>query len=172
MQLHQVSYGQEVQDEHFEVNHEPDFSRHQITFVVGYSWVPNSIETAGGSETIVIPTLGAEYNYWFTHKLSLKVINELELSRYFVEQSEGNLLEREFKYIIAATAFYEPLKHIGVFAGPGYEYEVHKSFPVVKAGFEIFKNIEHIWAFGLSFSTTINEEYITYSSGLFVAKKF
>ena len=120
-----IYFPAKAQEEEHEETIPHDFRRHQVAFVVGYSWVPNSLDEIDGAETIVIPTLGADYIYWFTHKLSLKVVNELELSRYFVKQSEGTLLEREFKYIIAATAFYEPLKHFGVFAGPGYEYEVH-----------------------------------------------
>lgn len=150
---------------------EKDFYRHNISLMTGYAWVPTAVDVQGNTETIVIPTIGFDYNYCFSPKFSVGVINDLELSRYLVIEPNGNALKREYKYIGAVVAIYEPLTGLSLYAGPGIEYDVNKTFALVKIGFEVFKSFEEGWAFGVGASVDLNEVYQTYSLGVIISKK-
>jgi hypothetical protein len=151
--------------------HHDDFERHQISLMTGYAWVPQAVVVEHTAETVIIPSIGIDYGYWFSHKFSLTLVNDLELSNYLVEDATG-FLKREFKYVGAIVAFYEPVKGLGVFAGPGFEYDKHEIFSLLKVGIELMKHFEDGWGGGITTSVDINELYQTYTAGVAFSKKF
>lgn len=156
-----------------ELGHEEDqYGQHQLGVMVGYAWVPNALYAEGETRTFAIPSIGIDYSYWIKHNYGLRLVNDLELSSYLVQQEDGEFLERNFKYIGAIVGIWEPLRHLAIYAGPGYEVETHESFFVIKVGAEIVKNFEEGWSTGLNASVDFNELYETVSAGFFIAKRF
>lgn len=152
--------------------HHEEIGPHQLGIMAGYAWVPAATDNDGNASGFLIPSFGLDYSYWFQHKFALRMVNDLELSSYVIEQEDGQLLERNFKYIGAIVGVWEPVKHLAVYAGPGYEIEAHENFVVIKIGAEAIKNFEDGWSAGLNLSIDFNEVYETVSSGLFIARRF
>lgn len=160
------TFCQEVDSEH------EGHRKHQLGLVVGYAWVPKALETVTGNKTVAIPAIGLDYSYWLKHRFALRLVNDVELSRYVIEEENGTYLEREYKYIGAITAVWEASELLAFYGGPGMELEANENFFVVKLGAEVVKEFEEGWSAGLNISVDINELYQTYSAGLFLARQF
>ena len=154
------------------IKKEKPVNRHSIGAMLGYAWVPQTVSTDGTEDLVIIPTIGLDYGYALSHKLSLVFVNDLELTSYFVEDNNGATLKRENKYIAALTALYYVNHWFGIYAGPGIEFEQHKNFAVLKVGAEIYKHFEEGWGVGFNASVDINESYQTLSAGVVVSRSF
>lgn len=149
-----------------------EVKRHGIALLIGYAWVPQTVTSEGGSELTIIPSIGLDYGYEFNSKFSLVLINDIELSSYLIEGRNGTTIKRANKYIVALTPLYHVNHWLGVYAGPGIEYEHSMSFYILKAGTEIYKHFEGNWGVGFSVSIDFNKSYETFSAGLGVSKGF
>lgn len=145
------------------------YNKHFLGLMVGYAWVPHSTEEDGKAE-FIIPSIGIDYTYKFSHRFGLKFVNDVELTSYYIKDKQGELLKREFKYIGAITADIELFKWMSLYTGPGFEIEVHKSFFIYKIGTEITKEFCEGWKAGINTSMDINNTYQTYSCGLILTK--
>ena len=149
--------------------HEP-LRRHHVTLFTGYTWVPQG-ETEGTS-VVIVPTIGIDYTYWVSHAFALGVVNDFELSTYVIETSDGSPLVREFTYVGAAVAKYEPVRGLAFFAGPGVELETHENFFIVKLGLEYAFARSDRWHTSITFGYDFNVEYHTWSLGVSVSRLF
>ena len=143
--------------------------RHAVSLMVGYAWVPQIVSSTGEQELLVIPSLGLDYSYVFSHRFAISLINDVELSRYLVEDGDA-FLERNNKYIGAIVALYKPHEILGIYAGPGIEIDHHATLPLIKIGFEFAKHFEDGWAVGTGLSVDLNEVYQTISFGIFIVR--
>jgi hypothetical protein len=157
------------------IEHQPDSihkaPKHQIGIMVGYAWVPQTIDEIGTNKARTIPTIGVDYSYWLSHKCAFKLINDLELSSYLVKDNDGELLERNNKLVTAITFSYEPIYGLGFYIGPGYEFDAHKNLPLIKMGVELVKNFNDGWSSGFNVSVDVNELYQTISAGVIISKR-
>ena len=92
----------------------------------------------------------------------------MELIEYGVE-SRGQLLQRENVFIIAAGAMYRVLPSLIVYLGPGYEFETHESFFVIRVGIKYEIEIEDNWGFAPTVEADFKE---TAYSSIFVGVGF
>ncbi len=88
---------------------------HRIALFTGYILVSGAVTTEGSSKLIVTPTLGFDYEYYFSEKIALGLVNNIELDDYVVEDSEGELLERDYSFRLAIVFVYEPFEWWSVF---------------------------------------------------------
>jgi len=131
------------------------------------SHVPNATE--GGKKVAIIPTWGFDVDYFFHRRWSVALQGDIKLQSFEVE--ENNVaLERTNPFAIAVVVHYHALRHWSFYAGPGYEFESHENFFLVKVGteysFEITENFEialnliyenkeevyDAWTFGIAFN--------------------
>ncbi|WP_044207371.1 hypothetical protein [Flammeovirga sp. OC4] len=113
-----------------------ELKHHRIALLWGHSYVPKGFNDNNSAKTLIIPTIGFEYEYWFSHRFAIGLSNDLELQNYVIETREGDELEREYVYIGALMGFVE-FAHLWVFGiGPGIEMEKNKNFGVLKMSIE------------------------------------
>ena len=147
--------------------------RHAISFINGYVVIPNSFEHELELESKVffVGMIGLDYKYFWTHRLNTGLIYELELGQYFI-QDAGSPVPRENVQVFTLFAAYEILPGFEIFAGPGYEYEVHKDYFIFKAGLEYEGLIANDWYYAPEVSYNYKEAYESIVVCFHLRKKF
>ena len=159
-----------AQDEHPH-SEEHHFQHHRIAVFTGYGLIAGAINEDGNQQVKVIPVFGFDYEYFINHKFGLGLFNDIELSSYSVEDDHQEYLERNYAFVTSLVFLYEPLIGWSLFAGPGYEFEKHHSFPVIKVGTELVKNFNHGWSMGVAASYEFKEINSSLNIGLTAGKK-
>ena len=154
-----------------EIEEKEKIQHHRIALFTGYTLISESVAEDGELEMLVAPTLGFDYEYYFTGKFALGLDNALELDDYFIEDSKGEILERDYSFRTALTFIYEPFEWWSVFTGPGFEYESQESFALVKIGTAFTKKFEQGWDVGITIDYDIKEENSSPAIGVSVGKK-
>lgn len=157
--------------QHDSDEHEKHIQHHRLVLFTGYGLIPGAIDEEGNRKVKVIPVLGLDYEYWFSHKIALALQNDIELAAYVVERDHQDYLNRDFAFVSSLVFIYEPLKDWAVFAGPGYEFEQHENFAVLKVGTEIAKSFQDGWGVGLTLAYDIKEVNSSASFGVSVGKR-
>ena len=161
-------FGQDLshEDEHHE---HQKMQRHILSVFTGYTLIPKAVSDEGKG-VIIVPSLGLDYEYRFSHKFMLGWQNDIELSSYVVEDKEGSSLKRDYAFISAVVAIYEPFPWWSLFAGPGYEFEHHESFFVGRIGTDFAKNFEDGWAVAITLVLDFKEVNTSAGIGISVKK--
>ena len=156
--------------EHEEESQGEELYASTLGLFVGYTFIPNYTES-GEKEAFIAPTIGLDYLYKFNHKIGLGLLNDLELASYEIEtEHDEETLKREYAFVSALVFFYEPVNWWSVFAGPGFEYEHHKSFFLARIGTEFIKRFNDGWAATLTFTVDIKEINTTPAFGITILK--
>jgi len=160
-----------AQEEH--ASHEQhDFKHHRVALFTGYGFIPGAVDEGGNEKIKVIPVIGIEYEYSFNHKFGLGLLNDFELSSYSVEDDHQEYIERNYAFVSALVFLYEPINGWALFAGPGYEFEAHHSYGLIKIGSELSKNFKDGWSVGVGASYDLKEVNSSFSVGLTAGKRF
>jgi hypothetical protein len=154
-----------------EVHEENQFQHHRLALFTGYGLIPGAINEEGKEQVKIIPVLGLDYEYWFSHKFALGLQTDLELDSYTVEKDHQEYLDREYAFLTALTFLYEPILGWALFAGPGYEFEKNHSFALFRVGTGIVKLFEGGWSTGIIVTYDIKEVNSSPSFGLTLGKR-
>lgn len=155
-------------------NHHDDHTSiqpHRISLFTGYALITEAVSESAEKEAKIIPALGFDYDYWFSHKFAVGIKTLLELNSYVVEQSHEETLEREFAFVIATIAIWEPVTGWALFAGPGVELEKHHNFFLIKVGTDVAKTFEQGWSVGITVDYDFKEVNSSLSFGITVSKR-
>lgn len=164
-----------------EITHQEEehHGKHKLAFFYGITHVPSAFyahETHVESTGKWVPTLGLDYFYTLNHKWDIGFIGDVELDQYYIRTSEEDDLERNNVVVLSAVANYKATKHIGIFAGPGFETEFKsgesETFFVFKVGIEYEVEIADGWDLAPVFAYDFKEEYSSYAFGMSIGKRF
>ncbi|MBB3700171.1 hypothetical protein KMW28_14635 [Flammeovirga yaeyamensis] len=110
-----------------------ELKHHRLSVIWGHAYVPKAFSNPDKPQTLIIPTIGLDYEYFFSHKFAIGLSNELELSNYVVEtRHHTEEVEREYAYVGAILAMYEVSHLLIIGIGPGIEIEKNHNFFVGK----------------------------------------
>ena len=161
-------------DSHTEDHHSEDhssFKHHRVALFTGYALISGAIDEDGEKRPKIIPVLGLDYEYWVSHKIGLGVKTDIELASYSVQEDHQDYIKRNYAFVTALVFLYEPIPGWALFAGPGYEFETHDNFPLLKIGTDISKSFEGGWGVGLTVAYDIKEVNSAPSIGITVGKR-
>ena len=102
--------------------------------------------------------------------IAIGLQNDIELSTYYVEKDDEQILTREYAFVSALVFIYEPIPWLALFAGPGYEFEAHEGFFVGKIGADFIKRFQNDWGVAVTLSVDIKEVNTSGSFGITVLK--
>lgn len=105
---------------------------HHFVVTMGNSLIP-AIEEEGNN-LILVPTWGISYEYLFNKHVGIGWKNELEFSNYVLEDESGNKITREFPLASSIIFIYNPIEGLGLFVGPGIEFEKEENFYILTIG--------------------------------------
>ena len=113
----------------------------------------------------LFPILNTNGAYWCLH-------SDIELSSYSIAEDYQEYLERNYAVLISVVGTYEILPGWAVLAGPGYEFETHQNFAVLRVGTDITKSFENGWGVGVIVRYDNKEVNSMLNLGLAVSKRF
>ena len=151
---------------------EHNFQHHRLALFTGYALIQGAIDADGKKQPKIIPVLGIDYEYSFNHKFGLGLLNDLELAHYSIEDDHQEYIERNYAFVSSLVFLYEPIIGWSLFAGPGYEFERHHGYALIKIGTELSKNFQDGWSIGVAASYDIKEVNSSFSFGLTAGKRF
>ena len=77
-------------DEH---ESEEAFKHHRVSITFGHTHVPKGAPAVTNGSSLVVPSWGLNYEYWFTHKWALGLHNDTEIATYVLKIIQGVLLK-------------------------------------------------------------------------------
>lgn len=144
----------------------------RISPVISHTYIPTA--TSAGTETIIVPSIGLDLEYWFGHKFGIGLHNDLELYNYEVEEfGHHSSIKREYPVVITLDGLVKVYKNLVLVAGIGAELEKHENLFLIRTGLEY----EIVFAENWDLSPTIlydfrADEFGTWSIGVGVGRSF
>ena len=153
---------------------EEKFSKHHHLIVsIGHGFVPSGVQVSGANEFVSIPIWGLDYEFIFSERFALGLMNDLEVSNYIITDEEGTEIEREYPLSSSIYFQYNPLKGLGFFVGPGIEIEKNENLFIATIGGSYEVQIAETWDLAPEISYVLKGGHtgaITFS--LCVGKRF
>ncbi|WP_156112520.1 hypothetical protein [Lacinutrix jangbogonensis] len=161
---------QEADEEHVEA-----IKKHSVALFLTHSFIGQGVSD-GNKDLLIVPSFAINYNYSFNHKWALGLHTDLIIEEFVVERQDSNeeILEREFPLSALLVSSYKLSESFGIGIGLGIEWEANASFAVARFGAEYgieipLKEMEVIFAFNYDL---IFEAYDSFNLGIGIAKKF
>jgi len=154
-----------AQDHHLEEY--PKTQRHglHLTIATMHTYIPQS--TITGKETLVLPSIGFDIDYYFKSRIGLGLHNDLELLIFEVKEEEGMDIEREYPLVLTLDLLYKVNRNTVLFAGPGIEFEQAQDYNLFRMGIEYIACINKTLTFSPIFSYDYRMgAYNTFSFGI------
>jgi len=164
------------------------FKRHRIAFLTGNTIVPSGGENEDRIGTVLVPTIGIDYEYWLSRKVAIGWYNDFTLSTFVVEtsrepeedhgaqsdSSEGGteVVEREPTFLTAIVVVWEPVHRLAVYTGAGREFEASEDFWVWKIGLEYSFPLPNDWDIAIGGAYDYKEVYDSFGVGISFGKRF
>ncbi|QZE15078.1 transporter [Halosquirtibacter laminarini] len=171
--------------EHSNSHQHEEEGRHSLALYTGFTHNAGSYfseETKEKSTGRWVPTIGLDYYYTLNHKWDIGAMTDLELEEYYVDEEEGaRTYERTNAWAFIAVAKYKPIEGLGIFFGPGIEFEFKKdikteSLFVAKIGVEYEVPIKNGWAIAPSliydYKYSKDLKFSAFSYGFSIGKRF
>jgi hypothetical protein len=144
----------------------------RIGLFTGITLVPEHL-SYGKDEYLVVPTYGIEYERVLKKWLAIGFLNELEMENYIIEVDHQESIKRSYIYVASVVVIFQPVNHLVLFAGPGYEFTSEHNFAVIKAGVGYNVHITREWNLVPEvFVDRVSNLYTTISFGLSIGKMF
>lgn len=111
--------------------------KHKVAISIAHAFMQAISETGVTKQTLVIPTVGANYELWLNDRWAAGLHNDISMAAYKIEKSASRkMISRDYPVLTTLVAIYKPGEHWNFFAGPGREFEKNESFYVIKTGVE------------------------------------
>ncbi len=153
-----------------EEDEEEEFSPWRVAVLIGHTLVP-----AGGnnSENVAIPSWGLDLEYWPSRRWGVGIHSDVEIQSFIVEDGEGELLEREFPFVLTADLLYKAWEGLVITLGPGVELEGEEDFFLFRFGLEYEFELPDEWDISPTvFYDSRQDGFDTWSIALGVGKRF
>lgn len=141
---------------------EPHAPQIRVALMMANTHAPKAFE--GEKQVAIIPTWGADVDYFFHPKWSIALQADLLIQSFEVE-TEDLILERNYPFSTAFVVHYHAKRHWSFYLGPGYEFEKSENLFLVKFGTEYSVEINEDWEIGINLAFEQKEEI--YDSWLF-----
>jgi len=160
-----------VAQEHENENEHESFKHFRISPVISHTFIPTT--TVEGDETVIVPTIGLDLEYWLNEKWGIGLHNDLELETFEIEKEEGIFIEKEFPLVLTLDALYKYDEHWVFVLGTGVEFEKNENLFIMRAGVEYEIEFGNHW----DVSPTIvydhrSDSSSTWGIGIGIGKRF
>ena len=171
---HQAYSQHEDDSESDEITHlKKNRHRNRIAFFTGTSLVPTELGHTGREEILYVPTYGIEYERAIAGWFGIGIHNELELQNYIIVDADENHINRSYVMVSAIILYFEPIDHLALFVGAGYEFTTEHNFSVIKIGAEYVIHLNKGWDIAPEiYLDHVSNLYTTYSFGLAIGMGF
>jgi len=162
------------EEEHDAPTDHSDIKRHRVGVFLGNALIHGVKNTQTGKEQYLLaPTIGVDYTYFLNHKWAIGTYNELNHIDIEVEtDAHEEFIKRENTVLLSGVVVFEPVRHLGLFAGTGIETDPNETFWIRYLGVEYsFINCED-WHVALSAGYINKDKYDAFNFGIVISRGF
>ncbi|MDX5420474.1 MAG: hypothetical protein LPK09_14765 [Hymenobacteraceae bacterium] len=143
-------------------------SHSRLSLLMYHNYV--KVRTAVGSHIVVTPSLGLDFEYWFSNHWGLGLHNDL----IFTHKAQQDLLsERTYPFLTSIDGLCKVYKGLVVVFGPGIEFEETHHLFFLRGGIEYEIHLGSHWdVCPTIFYDNRRNAYNTCSVGLGIGKSF
>jgi len=136
---------------------EPESFKPRIrgAIMMANSHVPKAIE--GEKKVTIIPAWGFDVDYVFHKRWSVALQGDIKLQSFEIENKDV-ILERSYPVALAGVLHFHCKRNWSFYLGPGYEFEQHENFFLVKVGMEYSFEITEDFEIALNLAYENKEE--------------
>ncbi len=143
----------------------------RMGLLVMHTYIPT--KTTRGRETLILPSIGLDIEYWFSERWGIGMHNDIELESFEVEKEEKEIIERNLPVVLTLDGLWNVWDEWILVLGIGLEVEEEESFGLFRAGIEYEVPIAEGWDLSPSFAYDIRfDAFDTWSIGLGVGRRF
>ncbi|WP_152287511.1 hypothetical protein [Flavicella marina] len=144
----------------------------RISPVLSHTYIPTA--TSAGTETIIVPSIGLDLEYWFNRKWGIGLHNDLELFNYEIEKADHELaVVREYPVVVTLDALAKVYKDLVLVFGAGVEFEKNENLFIVRTGLEYEIEFAECWDLAPTFFYDYRHEHFgTWSVGIGIGRRF
>jgi hypothetical protein len=166
------SLGALAQSEAGEKEENESESKHSFSFVIGHARIGQGRNAEGDKEFLTVASLAFDYNYWFSERWAVGLHTDFLNENFFIENEEGEILERERPIAPAIMGVYKPSEHWAISFGVGKEYSNEQNFTLTRLSIEYGVEIRKGWeVFGVLSQDFRWTAYNVTTLGLGLSKK-
>ena len=152
-------------------NHHNDFKHYRVSPVLSHTYIP--MATIDGNKTVIIPSLGLDFEYWFTPKWGFGFHNDLELLTFEIEKENQLIVEKEFPVVVTLDGLWKFYKELVLVFGIGIEFEQNENLFIARTGLEYEIKFGNHWDFAPTiFYDYRSNNFGTWSIGIGIGKRF
>jgi len=165
-----LAYAQTESEELEETEKE---SKHSLALVVGHARIGQGRNAEGDKEYLAVPSLAIDYNYWINPKWAIGLHTDLLNEKFFIEDENGRILERNRPIAPAITGVFKPTERWAISLGLGKEFSnEEENFTLTRFSIEYGVEIRKGWeVFGILSQDFRWTAYNVTSFGLGLSKK-
>ena len=141
-----------------------------LTTALAYTFIPAGSAQDNLQKGHFVPGIGIDYFRRIQPRFDLGIMADIELGSYVIPRKEDLIRERAL--VLALIGSYSITENWGVFFGPGYELERHKSFPIFRLGSEYLVSLKGDWFIPLGLFYDIKEGYDAWSISIGIGLEF
>ncbi|WP_420581995.1 hypothetical protein [Reichenbachiella sp.] len=164
---HTVSLAQHIE----EISEESEESKFHVSVKGGAVFIPKGEEISSEKHFVSAFAFGLELEYFLNNKWAMAIVADKETKEYEIPVNGGKL-ERKNLMIVAALGAYRIKDNFLIFAGPGYEFEKHHNFFVLRVGLKYEIELENSFDLTPTFEFDFKEKYTSQFVGIAIGKKF
>ena len=132
-----------------------------MTVAFAASYIPAGTQQDNINKGHLVPGIGIDYFRKINERFDLGTMMDIELATYVIPRKED--LIRDKAFVVTIIGSFMINDNWGVFLGPGYELEKHKSFPIFRVGKEYLIRFNSVWFIPVGFFYDAKDGYDTYS---------
>jgi len=152
-------------DKHEKINH------FRVGVAISHTYIGTT--TIQGKQTIIVPSLGLDLEYWFNHKWGVGFHNDLEIESFILEENNEEIVEKNYPALVTFDALWRPWKGLVLLAGFGAEFEKSENLQVARLGVEYEIEFGNHWdVFPTIFYDNRKDAHNTFSVGIGLGKHF
>ncbi len=162
------------EEEHETTTEHYNIKRHRVGVFLGNALIHGVKNTQTGKEQYLLaPTIGIDYTYFLNHKWAIGTYNELNHIDIEVEtDAHEEFIKRENTVLLSGVVVFEPVRHLGLFAGTGIETDPNETFWIRYLGAEYsFINCED-WHVSLVAGYINKDKYDAFNFGIVISRGF
>ncbi|SNR33543.1 hypothetical protein SAMN06265371_101407 [Lutibacter agarilyticus] len=144
----------------------------RVAINLGHVFIPSAL--ISDKKFAVLPVLGLDVQYWFSHKWGVGLKNDIEIANYFVERDDETILERENPVIVSLPVYFSPWDNgVTFLLGPGIELDDHENLSVFRIGVGYEIEVAHHWDFAPEIVYDLKNGHINaFTIAIGVGKRF
>ncbi|WP_139958405.1 hypothetical protein [Flavicella sediminum] len=147
------------------------FKHFRISPILSHTYIP--LATNQGDQTVIVPSLGLDIEYWFNEEWGIGFHNDLELEIFELEKEHTISVSKEYPVVLTFDMLWKFYEEWILVLGSGIEYEKNENLFIIRTGIEYEVEFAKDWDVAPTIFYDFRPNHTaTWSVGIGIGKRF